>query len=87
MDEKNRGFEPELLKQFRRIAISLFMWFAWLFLNVILGIFFDLGFWDDSRIPAWAHIVYYLWYLGGFAMMVWLTMKLWHWHRPHHHKK
>jgi len=87
MDEKNHGFEPELLIQFRRIALSLFVWFLWLVLNGFLGIVLDLAFWDNNRIPAWAHICFYAWYAGGFAGMVWITMKIWHWHRPHHPRR
>lgn len=79
MGSEQKGIDPELKRQFKKIALSLGIWLAWLFLNMILGVVFDLGFFDNPGIPLWAHLVFFVWYMGSFAGMIWFTAKkIWH---------
>jgi hypothetical protein len=74
-----KGIDPDILKQFAKIVLTIFIWFWWLFLNMVLGIVLDLGFFDNPRIPLWLHILFFIWYIGGFIAMIWVTKKkIWH---------
>jgi hypothetical protein len=77
MNEPHDSFDPELKKQFARIIISLFAGFIFLVINTVLGVIFDLGFWDNRLIPSWAHILFYLWLLFNIYLLMRFLKKLW----------
>ncbi|GAA4300141.1 hypothetical protein [Compostibacter hankyongensis] len=79
MGREQKGMDPELISQFKKIALSLLIWLGWLILNTFLGVVLDLGFFDNPGIPLWVHILFFVWYAAGFAAMIWITkVKIWH---------
>ncbi|MCL6524866.1 MAG: hypothetical protein K6T34_09420 [Thermoflavifilum sp.] len=79
--------DPEIKQQFKKIWLSLFIWIVWLNVNMVAGVFFDLGFFDNPSIPAWAHILFFSWFLLSFLGLVRITYYIWRrpWPISFHH--
>ncbi|MBX5439523.1 MAG: hypothetical protein IRZ29_08285 [Thermoflavifilum sp.] len=69
--------DPEIKRQFKKIWLSLFIWVFWLNINMVAGVIFDLGFFDNPRIPVWAHVLFFIWFLSSFLGMSWITYHIW----------
>lgn|GEM_PF-1862867 len=69
--------DPEIKRQFKKIWLSLFIWVVWLNVNMVAGVVFDLGFFDDPHIPVWAHVLFFIWFLSSFLGMSWITYHIW----------
>lgn len=75
MDEYNSGMDPEIKKYFRKILNS-FSWGAlWLLTISSLGIFFRLGFVQNSI--RWYNILFYLVLLVSLFLLVRYYIRVW----------
>lgn len=68
MEDDTRGF---LLLIVQTISLVL----LWMMINVLLGIYFNLGFFDDK--PNWKNIAYYLFFILSLTLLVRHIRKKW----------
>jgi hypothetical protein len=73
--------EPEVKDFLRRIVITVFVGLAWLFVNMTLGIYFDL-LPVYGRPDAW-NVGFYLFFIGTGVLYVWLLRRMWKKKFPH----
>ena len=67
--------EPEAREFLIKIVKSLSIALLWMMTNMILGVFFDLGF-VHSSITVF-NIVFYVFFLSTLVALVWYLLKLW----------
>lgn len=74
-------FEPETRDFLQRIVLSLFLGFAWLVVNMTIGIYFGLFFiWD--RLSA-GNLFCYIFLVLSLAFLVRFLWKTWKKRFPH----
>jgi hypothetical protein len=73
--------EPEVKSFLRRVLFSLLLGLAWLFVNMTLGIYYDLMP-IYGRPDAW-NIGYYLFLTGTGALYIWFLRRTWKKKFPH----
>lgn len=73
--------EPEVKDFLRRVVITVFVGLAWLFVNMTLGIYFDL-LPVYGRPDAW-NVGFYLFFIGTGVLYVWLLRRMWKKKFPH----
>lgn len=67
--------EPEVVAFLKRVALSIFLSFFWLALNVTIGIRFQLAF--INKTYTWGNIVFYIWLVISFVAMLFYFVHLW----------
>jgi hypothetical protein len=67
--------EPEVRAFLARIVRSFSMALLWMIVNMIAGIYFDLGFIHNSI--SLVNIIYYIFFLSSLYALVWYLLKLW----------
>jgi hypothetical protein len=73
--------EPEVKDFLRRVVLTVFVGLAWLFVNMTLGIYFDL-LPIYGRPDVW-NLGFYLFFIGTGVLYVWLLRRLWKKRFPH----
>jgi hypothetical protein len=73
--------EPEVKSFLRRVLFSLLLGLAWLFVNMTLGIYYDLMP-INGRPDAW-NIGFYLFFAGTGALYIWFLRRTWKKKFPH----
>jgi hypothetical protein len=69
------GMDPEVTKYFKKIIRSLFAGLMWMFINITLGIYFELA--HSSRYPSIVHILFFVWMAGSLALLLWYLYRVW----------
>jgi hypothetical protein len=67
--------EPEVLAFLKRVALSIFLAFCWLGINVIIGVRFDLA--EVEGHITIGNILYYIWLVSSLLVMVFFFLRLW----------
>jgi hypothetical protein len=75
------SMEPEVKKFLKIIVSSVFVGFAWLMLNMVLGIYFDLLF-IKSRISI-GNIIFYIIFAGSLVLLIRFYYRIWKNKFPH----
>jgi hypothetical protein len=73
--------EPEVKGYLRRVLFSMLLGLLWLFVNMTLGIYFDLLPIYD-RVDVW-NILFYLFFGGSGVLYVWFLRRTWKKRFPH----
>jgi hypothetical protein len=68
--------EPETVVFLKRVAMTIFIGFVWLSINVSVGIMFGFAFPEGSI--GIGNILYYTWLVASFGFMLWLFYRMWH---------
>ena len=66
--------EPEVLAFLKRVALSIFVAFCWLAINVILGVKFDLA--EVEGHITIGNILYYIWLAGSLILILFFFLRL-----------
>jgi len=69
------GMDPEVTKYFKKIIRSLFSGLMWMFINITLGIYFELA--HSSRFSSIVHISFYTWMALSLALLLWYLYRVW----------
>lgn len=75
------NMESEVRDFLKRIVRSLFLGLFWLILNMTMGIYFGLLFIED-RISI-GNIIFYIFFTGSLAALIWFYYKTWRKRFPH----
>ena len=75
------SMEPEVKDFLKRIVLSLFLGLAWLFINMTLGIYFDL-LPIYGRPDLW-NILFYLFFAGTGVLYIRFLLRTWRKKFPH----
>lgn len=67
--------EPEVVAFLKKIALSIFISFCWLALNVTVGLRFNLAFVNGS--VSLGNILFYIWMTGSFIAMLIFFIRMW----------
>jgi hypothetical protein len=67
--------EPEVLAFLKRVALSIFLAFCWLAINVIIGVKFDLA--EVKGHVTIGNVLYYIWLIGSLILMLLFFLHLW----------
>ena len=67
--------EPEAIAFLKRVALSIFLAFMWLAVNVTIGLKFNLAF-AEQKISA-GNIIYYIWLVASFIFLLLFYIRLW----------
>jgi hypothetical protein len=73
--------EPEAREFLRRVLFSVLLGLAWLFVNMTLGIYFDLM--PVYGRPDLWNIGFYLFFIGSGVLYVWFLRRTWKKKFPH----
>lgn len=81
MNVSYMGMETDVKDFLRRIVLSLVLGLSWLFINMTLGIYFDLL--PIYGRPDWGNILFYIFFLASGAFYVRFLLKTWRKKFPH----
>lgn len=63
-------------KDFFVLIVNSIAWvLLWMMLNVLIGIYFELGFFENM--PTWKNLVYYLCFLISLFLLIRHLLKKW----------
>ena len=68
------GMEPEVKRYLKKVLYSFMVGFAWLFVNAMLGIYFELAFND---MPVIVNILFYSWLVFSLYLLLRYYYKVW----------
>lgn len=69
------GMEPDTSAFLIRIANTIAIVLLWMLINTIVGIKYNLAFFDNS--PSWKNWLYYLGVVVSLGLLVWHLRKKW----------
>jgi hypothetical protein len=69
------GMEPDVREFLVRIMQTISMSVVWLLVNMTLGIYYDLAFFEGS--PSIWNYLFYLWFLISFGLLLYYFYKKW----------
>lgn len=72
------GMEPDVREFLIRIVQSLSMAMVWLLVNMTLGIYFGLGFFENT--PSLWNYIFYVWFLASLVLLILYFRKKWKGH-------
>ena len=72
------GIEPDVRAFLIRIVQSLSMAMVWLLVNMTLGIYFELGFFENT--PTLWNYIFYVWFLASLILLILYFRKKWKGH-------
>jgi len=72
------GMEPDVREFLIRIVQSLSMAMVWLLVNMTLGIYFGLGFFENT--PTLWNYIFYVWFLASLVLLILYFRKKWKGH-------
>jgi hypothetical protein len=75
------SMEPEVRDFLKRIVLSVFVGLSWLILNMTLGIYFGLLFFETKI--SLANIIFYFILVGSLGGLVWFLLHTWKTRFPH----
>lgn len=75
------GMEPEVKDFLKRVLLSLFLGLCWLFVNMTLGIYYDLL--PVYGKPDIGNILFYCWFAGSGFLYIRFLFKTWKKKFPH----
>ncbi len=67
--------EPDIKDFLTRVMNSLFAGVAWLAINSTFGIMYGFAF-PENKISI-GNIIFYVWFLGSLAFLIWLCIRIW----------
>lgn len=67
--------EPGIREFFKRLVSSISLLVLWMMLNMVFGIKYNLGFFDEEI--HWYNIVFYIWLVASFIVLIWAFKKIW----------
>lgn len=70
-----QGFDPEVKRYFRKIISSFSLGFLWLFVNVIAGLYFGLGYRGER--PFIYTIMFYIFSVATLALLLMYYYRIW----------
>ena len=70
--------EPDVREFLVRIVQSLSMAMVWLLVNMTLGIYFELGFFENT--PTLWNYIFYVWFLASLVLLILYFRKKWKGH-------
>jgi tellurite resistance protein TehA-like permease len=75
------SMEPEVKDFLKRVVLSLFLGLLWLFINMTLGIYFDLL--PVYGRPDLANILFYVFFAGTGVLYIFFLYRTWKKKFPH----
>lgn len=69
------GIEPEVREFLLRIVQTISMGLLWLLINMTIGIYFGLAFFDDK--PSGRNYIYYIFFLISLGLLLLYFRKKW----------
>ncbi len=69
------GMEPDVREFLIRIVQTLSMGMLWLLINMTIGIYFNLAFFEDK--PAIVNYIYYAWFILSLGLLLFYFKKKW----------
>jgi hypothetical protein len=69
------GMEPEMISFLLRIVQTISIGLLWMLINMTLGIYFGLGFFDNK--PGLINYIYYAFFLITLALLILYFRKKW----------
>ena len=72
------GMEPDVRAFLIRIVQSLSMAMVWLLVNMTIGIYFELGFFENT--PTVWNYIFYVWFLASLVLLLLYFRKKWKGH-------
>lgn len=70
-----RGIEPDIRRFLWKVVYTLIVGMLWLFVNLIAGIYYELGIVHHGI--SITNIVYYIFLLLSIAALLWYYYKVW----------
>lgn len=67
--------EPGIKEFFKRLVTSISLLVLWMMINMVLGIKFNLGFFEEH--VQWFNIVFYIWLVASLIALIWVYKKIW----------
>jgi len=67
--------EPEVREFLQRISSTIGLTALWMFINVIIGIWFNLAF-IHGRVTT-GNIIFYIWFAASIVLLIWLYIRVW----------
>jgi hypothetical protein len=69
------GMDPEVARYFKKILRSLFAFLMWLFINVTVGIYFELAY--SKNYSSFIHVLFFGWLVLSLVLLLWYMYKTW----------
>jgi len=69
------GMEEDTTKFLLLIVNTIALVLLWMIVHVLLGIYFEFGFFDKS--PGWKNILYYLFFIVSLLIIIRYLKKKW----------
>jgi hypothetical protein len=73
--------EPETRDFLKKIVLSLFLGLSWLMINMTLGIYIGLLFFEEK--PRTANIIFYIFLIITFTFLLRILIRTWKKKYPH----
>ncbi|MCC7401915.1 MAG: hypothetical protein IT214_10575 [Chitinophagaceae bacterium] len=70
-----KGIDPRLRKQFKKILLSYFFGTLWLMTNVMAGVYFKLAI--RGAVPLYANILFYAFLIITLLLLLRFLYKTW----------
>lgn len=69
------GMEPDVTRFLVRIMQTISMGLLWLMVNMTIGIYYDLAFFDQQ--PSVGNYIFYVWFVFSFLLLLFYFWKKW----------
>jgi hypothetical protein len=69
------GMDPEVARYFKKILKSLLAGLLWLFINITIGIYFQLAY--SKSYTDFVHILFFVWLALSLGLLIWYNYRLW----------
>lgn len=69
------GMDPEVTKYFKKIIRSLFAGLMWLFINITIGIYFQVAY--SKSFPVIIHVLFFIWLAISLVLLLWYLYRIW----------
>ena len=67
--------EPDVKEFLLRIVQTISMSIVWLLINMSVGIYAGLAFFDDK--PSIGNYIFYVWFIASFILLIFYFRKKW----------
>jgi hypothetical protein len=71
-----RGFDPEVVRYFKKIMSSFFLGLLWMLTNVTAGLYFGLAYLQHGKWNL-ANLLYYFFAVISLSALIWYYYRTW----------
>lgn len=69
------GMDPEVARYFKKILKSLLAGLMWLFINITIGIYYQVAF--SKAFTGLVHVLFFVWLAVSLALLLWYLYRVW----------